>query len=77
MFLERGRQLFQIPFSFLLVLYRAGSRINDVWRSVDKGSSWSLITSSASWSGREGQATVVLDSNTIVLMGGILGVGGK
>ena len=31
---------------------------------------WSLVTSSASWSGRDRHSSVALDSNTIVLMGG-------
>ena len=31
---------------------------------------WSLVTSSASWSGRYYHSSVALDSNTIVLMGG-------
>ena len=31
---------------------------------------WSLVTSSASWSGGYGLSSVALDSNTIVLMGG-------
>ena len=44
--------------------------MNDVWRSIDKGSSWSLVTSSASWSSRGYHSSVALDSNTIVLMGG-------
>jgi hypothetical protein len=45
-------------------------RLNDVWRSIDKGSSWSLVTSSAPWSGRYAHSSVALDSNTIILMGG-------
>ena len=44
--------------------------MNDVWRSIDKGSSWSLVTSSASWGVRKGHSSVALDSNTIVIMGG-------
>ncbi len=44
--------------------------LNDVWRSNDKGTSWSLVTSTAPWSGRYGHSSVALDSNTIVLMGG-------
>jgi hypothetical protein len=32
---------------------------------------WSLISSSASWSGRSFHSSVALDSNTIVLMGGV------
>ncbi len=44
--------------------------LNDVWRSIDKGSTWSLVTSSASWSDRAAHSSIALDSNTIVLMGG-------
>ncbi len=51
--------------------------MKDVWRSIDKGSSWSLVTSSDPWSGRTSHSSVVLDSNTIILMGGTTGGGSK
>ncbi len=57
-----------ISTSLLISSYIAG--LNDLWRSLNKGSSWSLVTSSASWSGRYSHSSVALDSNTIVLMGG-------
>ena len=30
-----------------------GSYMNDVWKTVNGGSSWILVTSSAAWTGRE------------------------
>jgi hypothetical protein len=56
------------PFRFRFM--KCVDPLNDVWRSTDKGSTWSLVTSSASWSGRAYPASVVFDSNTILLMGG-------
>ena len=38
---------------------------------------WSLVTSSARWSGRYSHSSVALDSNTIVLMGGSTSSGSK
>ena len=43
---------------------------NDVWQSVDSGSTWSPVTTSAEWAGRNGHSSVVLRDGTIVLMGG-------
>ena len=30
-----------------------GSRTNDVWKTVDGGASWILVTSSAGWTGKK------------------------
>ena len=30
-----------------------GSRKNDVWKTVDGGASWILVTSSAGWTGKK------------------------
>jgi hypothetical protein len=43
---------------------------NDVWRSTDKGATWTEMTASAGWSRRLGQSSVVLPDGSIVIMGG-------
>ena len=43
---------------------------NDVWRSVDKGMTWTQVTGSAPWSGRSSHISVVLPDSSIVLVGG-------
>jgi len=48
----------------------SGSFANDVWRSADRGSTWTEIMASAAWSGRQHQSCAVLDDSRIVLMGG-------
>ena len=48
----------------------SGGRKNDVWRSTDKGASWTEMTANAEWLARNGHASVVLPDGSIVLMGG-------
>ena len=43
---------------------------NDIWRSTDKGATWTRITASAGWSARQSQSSVVLPDGSIVLIGG-------
>ena len=43
---------------------------NDVWRSNDKGISWTQVTRNAEWKGRNGLNSVVMPDGSIVLMGG-------
>ena len=31
----------------------SGSKMNDVWKTVDGGASWILVTSSAGWTGKK------------------------
>jgi hypothetical protein len=46
-------------------------RVNDVWRSTDKGVTWTQITTIAEWTRRSNHTSVVLpDDSSIVLMGG-------
>ena len=33
--------------------YASGSNMNDVWKTVDGGASWILVTSSAPWTGKK------------------------
>ena len=47
----------------------SGSYRNDVWGSINNGSTWNQITSSAWPVGRRGEGAVYVD-NTIVIMGG-------
>jgi len=44
--------------------------LNDVWRSTDKGETWTQINASAGWSPRRVHAVVALSDDSIVLMGG-------
>jgi hypothetical protein len=43
---------------------------NDVWRSTDKGTTWTQMTPHAGWSARQTHSSVVLPDGSIVLMGG-------
>ncbi|MDD1683816.1 MAG: PGF-pre-PGF domain-containing protein [Methanoregula sp.] len=45
--------------------------LNDVWRSVDYGTTWNLMNASAGWSPREGHNSVAMPDGSIVLMGGV------
>ena len=47
-----------------------GARKNDVWRSTDKGETWTRLTDNAPWSARNGLAGVVMPGGTIYIMGG-------
>ncbi|MDP3396888.1 MAG: PKD domain-containing protein [Methanoregula sp.] len=42
----------------------------DVWRSTDKGVTWSLQTATAGWSARWGYSSVLMPDGSIVMMGG-------
>ena len=44
--------------------------INDVWRSTDKGATWTKMTSNAGWTARCAHSSVVMPDGSIVLMGG-------
>ena len=44
---------------------------NDVWRSTDKGATWTQVNASAGWSKRWGHSSVVMPDGSLVLMGGI------
>ncbi len=49
----------------------SGARLyNDVWRSTDKGATWTCVNANAGWSRRERHASVALPDGSIVLMGG-------
>jgi PKD repeat protein len=47
-----------------------GSLTNDVWRSVDNGATWTLMTASAEWSTRSSHTSIAMPDGSIVLMGG-------
>ena len=51
------------------------SFMNDVWRSTDKGATWTEVNASPGWSGRSAPSSVALPDGSIVLMGGV-GYGG-
>jgi uncharacterized membrane protein len=46
------------------------SPMNDVWRSVDNGSTWAQVVSKAEWRARERHSSVVMPDGSIMLMGG-------
>ncbi|MEN6342435.1 MAG: kelch repeat-containing protein [Methanospirillum sp.] len=43
---------------------------NDVWRSTDKGTTWTRVNASAGWSARARHVSVALPDGSIVLIGG-------
>ena len=43
---------------------------NNVWRSIDKGATWTQVNASAGWSVRSSFSSVVIPDGSIVLMGG-------
>ena len=45
-------------------------RFNDVWRSTDKGVTWTRINAGAGWVGRNAHSSVVIPDGNIILMGG-------
>ena len=45
---------------------------NDIWRSNDKGASWSLVTAAAPWAPRSSHTSVALPDGSIVVMGGVV-----
>ncbi|MEN6342988.1 MAG: kelch repeat-containing protein [Methanospirillum sp.] len=47
--------------------------LNDVWRSTDKGATWTQQADHAQWPGRDSHAAVALPDGSIVLMGGNTG----
>jgi len=44
--------------------------LNDVWRSIDGGATWTEVNPSAEWTARNEFSSVVMPDNSIVLMGG-------
>jgi PKD repeat protein len=48
----------------------SGTILNDVWRSTDNGTTWTMINASAGWYPRIWHRSVVLPDGSIVLMGG-------
>jgi PGF-pre-PGF domain-containing protein len=46
------------------------NKVNDVWRSTDNGTTWTVVNTSPGWSARYGHTSVVMPDGSIVLMGG-------
>jgi PKD repeat protein len=46
------------------------TQFNDVWRSTDKGVTWSLVNAGSGWSKRYGHTMVTLPDESILLTGG-------
>jgi len=49
----------------------SGLRKNDVWRSTDKGATWTQMNASAGWVARYGHSSVAMPDGSIVMMGGL------
>jgi PKD repeat protein len=47
-----------------------GVFFNDVWRSTDKGATWTEVNASAGWARRHSHSSVAMPDGSIVLMGG-------
>ena len=47
-----------------------GVAMNDTWRSMDNGATWTLMNASAGWSARFEHSSVGMPDGSIVLMGG-------
>jgi hypothetical protein len=47
-----------------------GYYLNDTWRSIDNGTTWTQMNSSSGWTRRGFHSSVVLPDGSIVLMGG-------
>ena len=47
-----------------------GGRANDVWRSTDKGATWTQVTRHAGWYPGDYQSAVALPDGSVVVMGG-------
>src|SRR5512133_2197600 len=45
---------------------------NDVWRSMDNGVTWTLVTVNAGWTARESRSCVVMADGSIIVSGGTL-----
>jgi hypothetical protein len=43
---------------------------NEVWRSTDRGATWTQMTAHAEWTPRYGQSCVVMSDGSIILLGG-------
>ena len=56
--------------------YSAGRfYVNDVWRSIDQGATWTQMTAAAGWRGRDGHTSVVLPDGSIVVISGHYSLG--
>jgi len=47
-----------------------GGQWNDVWRSTDKGATWTQMTKHAGWSARDFRSAIALPDGSVVVMGG-------
>jgi PKD repeat protein len=50
--------------------YGGNTNYNDVWRSTNEGSTWSMVNSSAGFTQRYGEGTVSMPDGSIIVMGG-------
>jgi hypothetical protein len=60
--------------SIILMGGGAGSpitRLKDVWKSEDKGATWTLVNANAPWGERQELTSVVMPTDVIVVIGGV------
>ncbi len=55
--------------------YDGTNFLNDIWKSVDNGETWTRIKENAEWSARYGHACVVMSDGSLVLTGGFSAAG--
>ncbi len=70
--LERfGHTSVVLPDGIIIVMggYGGGTRLSDVWRSTDNGTTWNLMNTSA-WPARSYHSSVALSDGSILVMGG-------
>jgi len=58
--------------SIVLMGGTGGGNKNDVWRSIDDGTTWTRMTAGAGWSARSSHSSVAMPDSSIVLMGGYI-----
>eukprot|EP00940_MAST-03C_sp_MAST-3C-sp2_P002239 g2239.t1 len=79
--MDAPRMTFAAPFEHSKSQYNRGHDMvdapsgpggyrNDVWKSEDKGVSWSMVNNRSAWSPRDAHAVVRLSDDTIILTGG-------
>ena len=66
---RRGHSSFVVGSSGELLVV-GGDGLSDVWRSLDGGSSWSVLSESGGWSVRRGSSVVRLSNGSLMLLGG-------
>jgi len=51
-------------------VYGEGDVYSDVWRSINQGANWTLLSGTSGWSNRQGHSSALLPNGKIILTGG-------